>query len=91
MDHRKENKFSKLNRLTSRGQYERKQSFKLRNRERNKTRYYVDKELPNPNINACHRCHYESEERYVRLPQGFFVQNLICQNCYSDILYNVYH
>lgn len=83
MDHRKQNKYPNLRRLSKRGIYERNQAHKLKNREKHKLRYQPYCEEPDLR-SVCHCCSCVSDERLVRLPPGF-TQHMICTGCYDDI------
>lgn len=90
-EHRKQNKYPKLHRLSKRGIYERKQAYKLKKIEKSKMtkRNCIDNDMindSNDNIKTCHRCSesFPMTVQLVFLPRGF-TQIPVCDECYSEM------
>lgn len=83
-EHKKQYKKPCLKRLTKKGIYNRKQSYKLKNKEKAKPRHQPVPEETDTGC-VCHRCIFISDEPLVYLP-ATFIQVLICTECYQEIL-----
>lgn len=84
---KKVKKRPRLKRLTEKVIYERKQSYKIKNREKNKPKY--PRLIKEREIHlGCPSCSEISEHEYVLLPRTF-AQIPICIECYIKIKYDL--